>query len=147
MELSKQVCSLESAKRLKELGVEQNSYFRHVEWRNQIWDSQGVENGGWPWLPDDQRAVVQRIWDEGVCAFTVAELGEMLPKVVKKDDKLYYIEPSANGNGLKYIDYTTYNEGIGTFLRAYPLVGADTEAEARAKMLIYLLENNLYHVQ
>ena len=63
-------------------------------------------------------------------AFTVAELGEMLPKMArsgKTTDNSYSCQ--------------VLGEYVGTSRMG--LEHADTEADARAKMLIYLLENNL----
>lgn len=134
MELTKQVCSLELSKKLKELGVKQESYFWWIPSTNPVHPETYLDT-----LKEYES--FEEI--QAVSAFTVAELGDMLPQTIKKDEDIYYISPSANGSGLKYMDYTKYENGVGIFLRAYPLVGADTEADARAKMLIYLLENNL----
>jgi hypothetical protein len=137
MELEKQVCSLELAKRLKELGVEQSALFRHDTRLRKI-----------TWSGDIQAAPVD-FGDRYIAAFTVAELGEMLPQVVQAKgrhdsrERLYYITPSAGGNGLRFIDYVAYENGAGTMLYAYPYLEGDTEADARAKMLIYLLEKGL----
>jgi hypothetical protein len=133
MILENQVCSLELAKKLKELGVEQESYFEWFWYRytDKRWDI----------------AISEKLKGHAdslrVSAFTVAELGEMLPNSIKIKNQFYYLN-IVNGNGVKYIDYITYSEKnrIGTLLRGYPM-DDDTEADARAKMLIYLLENNL----
>jgi hypothetical protein len=91
MNLEEQVCSLELAKRLKELNVEQDSLF--------CW----INNCDLEYLPLEIR-------NKNVvyAAFTVAELGEMLP----------------NFN----VIYTLFDRN---------------EANARAKILIYLIENKL----
>lgn len=139
MEINKQVCSLELAKKLKELGVKQESYFTWYKW-----DGLGWQIGDTAVLEEQAHAFLEEDIPTNTSAFTVAELGEILPYVFTKDEKFYYIQCNANGNSLRYMDYITYNSnGVGTFLRGYPLVDADTEADARAKMLIYLLENNL----
>lgn len=142
MEKEDQVVSLEFAKKLEKLGVKQESLFY---WLNIHEDEEDKDEypDEWILIPSAQRGA-----GSFYSAFTVAELGEMLPTVVKKDEKLYYIQCNANGNSLRYMDYTTYDtNGIGTFLRAYPLVEANTEANARAKTLIYLLENNLIEIK
>lgn len=131
MKLEQQVCSLELATKLKELGVKQESYF--------VWHGDGSEENPW-------KVFIRSQTGSNIPAFTVAELGEMLPRVVTKDEKLYLLTPSAGGNGLRFIDYVTYHNGVGTFLAAYPYIEGDTEADARAKMLIYLIENNLIEV-
>lgn len=128
MKLEDQVVSLELAKKLKELGVEQNGLF--------VW--RGVP--GWPFGPVEYKiAYSPSIIDDtefpphwkklgnkvvDVCAaYTVAELGEMLPIAS---------ETSKRGTQWHCLTHLCGNMGI-----------AETEADARAKMLIYLLENNL----
>lgn len=109
MELSKQVCSLELAQKLKELGVNKPSY---CAWK--IWND-GTSNllVDIPYVdPEDKRLF---------SAFTVAELGELLPINV-----CYRWTSRSNGHVLHF--------GDERFI-------ADTEADARAKMLVYLLEN------
>jgi len=136
MKLEDQVVSLELAKRLKELGVKQESLFywwldTGSDFKDEPSANYGKptpkENGGW--------------WDE-VSAFTVAELGEMLPKYVG-DDAQYFLEcyktdctPNKSGYQIRYSE----NQSAEYCLHA---VMENTEADARAKMLIYLLENGL----
>jgi hypothetical protein len=127
MPLEKQVVSLELAKKLKELGVEQESYFmwKHSESYYIVATNSryGFGNG-----------IV-------ASAFTVAELGQMLPALVEPNQNIGYLStykrqvPSANK--LWGINYQNKYE------RAVCYENADTEADARAKMLIHLLENNL----
>lgn len=102
MELNQQVCSLESAKCLKELGVKQESLFYWHETAR----LDGINN------------INQSKINSKYCysAFTVAELGEMLRECPQ----------------LNWCDLYTGD-----------LIFQPTEAEARAKMLIYLLENKL----
>lgn len=115
MKLEDQVCSLELAKRLKELGVEQNGLFSHYLFDNR-WHI--------GYLPTHLKEC------ENYSAFTVAELGEMLPKGhhTYRADNGWYVPPF---NSIK-----NWNE-------AYP---CNSEADARAKMLIHLLENGLMEV-
>lgn len=132
MNIDKQVCSRELAKRLKKLGVKQESLY-YIREDGEIEHNFKYCGGG----------LVEGDTPEQYSAFTVAELGEMLPQCFKVKDDMYYIEPNMNGSGLCCMDYIKYNDGIGTFLRGYPVIKASTEADARAKMLIYLLENKL----
>lgn len=136
MKLEQQVVSLELAQKLKELGVKQESYFQHYL----RYKGQDIEHWviGIPFDYEDRS-------DDVVSAFTCSELGEMLPTYFHKDGSECRIT-IVNGNGLKYIDYATYkNQKPAFLLNGYPMLmnSTDTEADARAKMLVYLLENNL----
>lgn len=83
MELEKQVCSLALAKKLKELGVKQDSLFWWHPIPKILPDSGGtvVSNGY-----DISYAETGRFFGSGakISAFTVAELGEMLPQFIIK---------------------------------------------------------------
>lgn len=109
MKLEDQLCSLESAKRLKELGCPQESLFYYVF----VWGSCVIV-----------RIEVMKNFEDNevLSAYTVAELGEMLPEGYLwrciKDDK----------------------SGKWRFASRELL---ETEAEARAKMLIHLIENGI----
>lgn len=120
MKLEQQVVSLELAKKLKELGVKQ--YESHFQWVIDEFPKKGmsyISNTGDEIEPGNDR----------VDAFTVAELGEMLPLELETVS----------------IIKTGYEDGKWQW--EYKLHGffghTQTEADARAKMLIYLLENNL----
>ncbi len=129
MQLAEQVVSLELAKKLKELGVKQESYF--------CWHWAGIE-GEYADLITSDGQTTPYLYS----AFTVAELGEMLP---------------FNGwNGWAYEDYDG-KRGFTCKVSKCPcevktckannlsenFEYADTEADARAKMLCYLIENKL----
>jgi hypothetical protein len=142
MKLENQVCSLDLAKRLKELGVKQESYF----WWT-IPEGKYVEvfmrlN---PAYEDDNIAPTKVQLTENpdfygnygepvnkVPAFTVAELGEMLPDLYKSYRYAGTQEWCVN-----------LEEGARDKRKQYPNMLAGTEADARAKMLNYLLENHL----
>lgn len=133
MNLENQVCSLELAKRLKELSVKQESLFWwkywipkkgssyiHDGWNLSIYKGSNTE--------DDRHEIIS--------AFTIAELGEILPE--------NYI--SCKTEGMKYpeLKYKKY------WLCYYDPDGCDkntimeeSESDAREKMLVYLLENKL----
>lgn len=124
MKLQQQVTSLELSKRLKELGVKQWSLF--------YWS-----------IADDRKTMeiryqtyVSEVNEETVpyySAFTVAELGEMFP------------QEYTSQKGLIYGGYWVC--GIWNVQEEQELQKARTEADARAKMLIYLLENNLINIK
>lgn len=117
MKLETQVCSLELAKRLKKLGVKQESLF--------YWDN---HNYGWRIEYVGMACPIHNSFGGG-SAFTVAELGEMLEldemeiRTEKGGSGDYYLAMEAGGGGVQFV--------------------ADTEANARAKCLIYLLEQGI----
>lgn len=125
MKLESQVCSLELARRLKELGVKQDSQF--------AWE----HNGGNLWrvgMPEISKAIGSK-WEPFYSAFTVAELGEMLP--------FHTASHRVDGDPIYWICYER-----GPFARKdVQNQDGDTEADARAKMLIYLIENKLWSQQ
>lgn len=144
MKLIDQVITLSQAKRLKELGIRQDA--SHAAWlRN---ESHG-ETEFWCW-PVEAQGITNRGYSspakgclEGFSAFSVAELGVMLP------DKFQYGGEECFVDSVKYCKEYKWIAGIHTVwahdkpVVAKKYVPADTEAEARAAMLIYLLENKL----
>jgi hypothetical protein len=120
MTLSQQVCSLELAKRLKELGIQkiESLYCFILE-----------SDGTWTLTTQDDRERRSfYIRDEWCSAFTVAELGELLPT-----------------------EYHSYRVGqiwfcvtyLGRMMKYIKSANSGTEADARATMLIHLMENKL----
>lgn len=113
MKLEDQVCSLELAKQLKELGVKQESIWYWHKYQDRDWEATLAESD--------------------LSAFTVAELGEMLPEFVgswREHDNFWHCD----------------NSELGENRRVWLTFNADTEADARAKMLIYLIENKLIKI-
>ena len=122
MKLEQQVSSLELSKRLKELGVKQESYF---SWHR--------GNSVKMFLVES--TIVGD--EENYPAFTVAELGEMLPKRAEIETFKSYVY----GSGFsKWRAVLTFKDGEEMRM---PMDMSDTEADARAKMLIYLLEQGI----
>lgn len=137
MELSKQVISLELAKRLKELGVKQDSVWHWVGYSDKV---QGKRFGDKTFEERKNSFVLERTWQpqkadylESYSAFTVAELGEMLPLGA------YSVKIRTIKKGLTR--WTCTSGDTKNFIEA-----ADTEADARAKLLIWLIENKLVGV-
>ena len=116
MKLEKQVCSLELAKELKKLGVKQESLWY---WK----DFNGKHT-----MESDLELVDYNLRDSNMfsfhSAFTVAELGELLPShfISWKVQKNYYI--SEQLQSVKD--------------RINKTIFSTVEVNARAKMLIYL---------
>lgn len=127
MTLEHQVCSLDLAKRLKELGVSQISHF--------YWSEHTVPATIWCVNALDSSRITPE-YSREFSAFTVAELGEMIDKQARsyKTDQEWQCAASwveMRGPHRNLPSYFSHSEN------------ADTEADARAKMLIYLLENKL----
>lgn len=131
MNLSQQVISLELAKRLKELGVKQESHFN---WN--VETEEGKESGvieiyteaEWEAFAEDNLPSDSEMYS----AFTVAELGELLKPMGRSIESAMPF-----WNGKKW-----YSEYFGD----EPAIEATTEAGARAAMLIYLIKNKLMTV-
>lgn len=124
MKLESQVSSLELSQKLKELGVPQDSLY------NWLIASDGAR------LMNNPVLDIYRYFEQ-CSAFTVAELGEMLPLMFEKDGFTVSWESTKTLGGWSvYLENGNYHKMSETFK-------ADTEADARAKMLIYLLENKL----
>lgn len=150
MELKYQVCSLNLAREIKNLGFYKTSTF--------VYENPISLEEGEGWLFAYKLMVTERakIGSRLYPAYTVAELGEMLPKRLKNHWKISSMYKFKRGT---YVDLTiSYNErtkewivsyygdtGFGESDKNIYFHGeiAKTEADARAKMLIYLLKNNL----
>ena len=115
MKLKEQVCSLELAKKLKELGVKQESL--------------------WWWSSNRAPAIDYYIGSSGMfayySAFTVAELGALL----KNNNCSSYFVGGDTWEAVYFYAANPESEPQHIY--------APTEADTRAKMLIYLIENKL----
>lgn len=136
MELSKQVVSLDLARKLKELGVKQEALYFWVFWDDTVHRLQGTPNG-WKLEMRAHRDC------ESYAAFTVAELGEMLPSSIdarsKKDGRKlisYYLSYDSAGLVLCYSHHLDIRQVLCE-------TASESEAEARGLMLAYLIENKL----
>ena len=165
MKLEDQVCSLDLAKKLKELGVKQDSL-----WYRVYWERIGVDKN----LGDEDEWILRQnhgVNRDAVSAYTVAELGELLPR--KYEMAVFHRKniPSNNEykhsfiiggskkeyrqrqpkHGVVYEDtqdeywslYSFASSNVCHVQEAGKCFEADTEADVRAKMLIYLLENKI----
>lgn len=125
MKLEDQVCSLELANRLKELGIKQHSI---CYWWQYDKDSWHLTIAVYPTSPKNY-----------ISAFTVAELGEMLPSWINGH---HLIITKASTWFLRY-------RAPSSFIpkEEDPEIEDENEANARAKMLIYLIENALIKIK
>ena len=89
MKLENQVCSLELAKKLKELGCKQESLWW---WATKF----NKPSSNAPILLFNKKDITH--YKKGYAAYTVAELGEMLPSKITKDGINYFLEQ-------RYYDY------------------------------------------
>lgn len=121
MKLEDQVCSLELAKRLKELGVKQESLFY---WHPEDYAARRRDIPP-KWFLVDSKCLHPHLRNGEACsAFTVGELGEILPK--------------GFSSGFRDISAGFRCTCRSKTIRA---IYGRNEADARAKMLIHLLEN------
>lgn len=120
MKLENQVVSLELAQKLRELGVKQESFAYWVG--DKTYDVHGESHR-------DYHLHYIGFCTGGISAYTAGELGEMLPVWTTTH---IFSDDAEEG---KYAV-----ECIGTHTGQFY---ANTEADARAEMLIYLLENKL----
>jgi hypothetical protein len=115
MKLEDQVCALEYAKKLKELGVKQESLFYWIK-----------EDSPYIWYNSNNYPIhAEKFY---YSAYTVAELGEMLPDWFDSGNR----------------DKSTHDWMCRVFEKNSDKANcafADKEVNARAKMLIYLIEN------
>lgn len=140
MKLEDQVCSLELAKKLVELDVEVEPYFCWYEIDDRYTTLNHDTVGEVRWVVGQY--IKGEYASEWYPAYTVAELGELIKAPNNGDDvfcdflthevRVWLASPEAD------YDYPAPQEGS--------CFAADTEADARAKMLIYLIENNLMEV-
>jgi hypothetical protein len=147
MQLEKQVCSLDLAKRLKELGAKQESLFYWGEegeliTEEEYYDFQDFVSA----VGKPEGTSIQKHYS----AFTVSELGEMLPVNVKhiKDAEYYWLEISKSFtlSDIWSVEYLRYEQDGSCICFDMQCFNDENEANARAEMLIYLLENKLIKV-
>lgn len=125
MDISKQVCTLEQAKKLSQMGISQNSFLEHCKKVNR------------DWYIRNRPTIDTADFKETYAAYSVAELGMMLST----------IEYEAWGFSILMCWYSHTEEKWSAGLRnvrdeKYKYTGsAETEAESRAGLLIYLIEN------
>lgn len=140
MKLEQQVISLESARRLKELGVKQESLFY---WQHPWEDYCGKPPMILRWntekfiIVDYERMDLQT---NPYSAFTVAELISLLPPQIPINDGSWWslvIEPKFTGSFVGYV----LKEKI------FQYFDKDSLSDSLSEMLIYLIENKLIELK
>lgn len=137
MTVEQMCCTPDQAKRLKELGVDQRSYFYHA-----------IEGHilHLEYLPVTLKDRIDIIGS----AFTVGELGEMLPEWINKDKTNYRRYQWTNCPEDNFL--TSAYEVRTEYRNVYDendtipndtMIESDTEAKARAALLIIILEDRL----
>ena len=120
MKLEERVVGLELAKKMEELGFKQESLWYWVH----IVRDDGTDR--WDLVIKNNAEFMAKEWKyEIVSAFTVAELGEMLPY------------------GVTSFKFGLNDWRIWTDVNKTNFEQSETEANARAKMLIYLKERGI----
>lgn len=142
MELESQCCSLDLAKRLKELGVKQESLCSWKPHRQQLPTMTEAERLGTYWTLFNDPPIQQ-----DYSAFTVAELGDLISE--------YCNEWAQGWNDSGCFWQFQYGErGCGNMLEGFgekfsaldvddENSNTSSEANARAALLIHILESNL----
>lgn len=138
--MNNHVTNLELSKKLKEIGVQQDSEFYWIDF------SQGTkENGAWSLESSTEGYNVGTYFS----AFLSTELGEMLPVTINTGTRgtysFAYLKTRKN-NKIHECMYVRPAGVIAHFDAKEIFVKAKTEQDARAKMLIWLIENNLIEV-
>jgi len=150
MKLEQQVVSLELAKRLLDLMGKKPSLFF---WKETHWTSGNGDSSEWRVHHiDDVALEVKKSNPPFIPAYTVADLGEMLPAGVVEVSRLNGREDKGHLYYMKWDDWDKDCDGSNkdTCIKKQwqgeigrQIFNDDTEANCRAKMLIYLIENNL----
>jgi hypothetical protein len=142
MTLEHQVTSLELSKRLKELGVKQESLFLWVK---------ACGSGEWSLKSDEAfDHMASLAADDEVAAYTVAELGEMLPRELPKASyathlQQKWITKQGHTCDCEHCDKQSVKQVVEVIYYNGGFEGwqGDTEVEARANCLVFMLEQKL----
>lgn len=131
--LEDHVCSLEFAKELEKLGVKQKSLFYYVGCENPltgIFKESDLAEERWGILYHQDEGFKHASYDWYYSAFTAGELGMMLD--CEKWEETFY-----NGFRIVYFDHR-YKKQLNKII-----VNFEKEADARAKLLIFLITEGI----
>jgi len=128
--IAKQVCSPAVAQQLKERAVPQDS----------LWYWVASRRGQYPLLCTAEEVAAMPLFHRvAVSAFTVGELGECLPSSIEQSDEVRCLRCEKSSRGFTVAYVLPRGEKQSQIERK-----ASSEAEARAQMLLYLINNKLY---
>ena len=138
MKLEDQVCTFEQSLKLAELGVALPTTF--------YWSAKGKDRSD----PAAFKLTIKEENDEtaDTCysAFTTAELGILLPYELNLEDEDLYIQGTI-GNRRGEFYYIWFQSSLDNVeWELFPAIERDTEAQARADALIWLIENEFVRV-
>ncbi len=136
LKLEQQVVHLDLSKRLKELGVKQESLFR---WKKYSLKDEAVLF----FDPENHLATLSGRIEYELSAFTVAELGDMLPRNLTYNNQIFSLNCGRTFSGFWMISYETIADSWRSVLLSEM---AQTEADARAKIIIQMIEEKLIKV-
>lgn len=146
MKIENQVCTLKQAEKLKELGVVRQSFFYYYQCIVNGRETMPIVNyvnfdyGEYVENESINNAIYGNTRNEYYSAFTVAELGVMLPDYEASREKGYEFRPYQ-----QYYSHTQrvewkFDNPFTSYRRDTIVTSTKTEAEARAAMLIWLIE-------
>lgn len=144
MKLEDQLILKEQAKKLKELGVTADAiwYWVYPKKDGMISTHSGVCHREWAAeiIKDNEGDE----FDHEICpAYSVAELGLMLPDLLETNTRQYELVTIKESNDEWLCRYVRNNDMLDTLL----YTGGSTEAESRANMLIEILVKKWCHVE
>jgi len=149
MKIENQVNTIQQGKRLVELGIAPNSLFSYFGSENMRLkdNATSMDYGSWIFIQNTVAVNNQQLDARSnvsceipiAPAFTVAELGEMLPD--DRNHEKWQYRPFLEFYSHTDKDMWKFNDHYTRYGSNKIVVTADNEAQARAEMLIWLLEN------
>lgn len=166
MKIENQVCTLEQAKRLSELGVTADAlfYWYELHLNGEVkWQVVPYENWEYGKFEENQMllsALAGVSANKIYPAYTVAELGELLPELLIHDFDFKPLKTPKSGeyelrfvdwffdtpNGRRYNCAYRHRNNINIQQPEESFTAKENKAQARAAMLIYLLENKIHTI-
>lgn len=141
IELKDQVCDLKYAKEFRKLGVPQDSYWYWLKNCNDIWMIVSTYD-----LSQWDGSLIK----EQYSTPTVAELGEMLPEYITHGIygcSRFIQTKNIKQTVIRYIEFLKGDEEDCSEWETIIKITDNTEANARAKMLIWLIKNGYVNVK